>query len=81
LELTSAEEAEEFAKEWLQSKYRNRIAKLRFSQVMLESGVWTIRAELELKQGVLSTIRQDFVLKIDGTSGKVLGYREGSAGI
>ena len=78
MDITSAEEAEEFSKEWLRSKYRDKLAKNRFNQVMLENGIWQVKAELQLRTGVLSVERKSFSMSIEANTGKVLGYKEGS---
>lgn len=61
LNITSTEEAEEFSNEWLKSKYRDKLAKRRFNQVMLESGIWQLKAESELRTG-LSKDRAEVIL-------------------
>lgn len=76
LNITSAEEAEEFSRQWLKSKYRGKLAKHRFNQVLLENGVWQLKAELELKTGVLKTEPKSFSMSIEASTGKVLGYKE-----
>lgn len=76
MSITSVEEAEEFSEEWLKSKYRGKLAKHRFNQVMLENGVWQLKAELELQTGVLKTESKSFSMSIEASTGKVLGYKE-----
>lgn len=77
MNITGAEEAEEFSREWLKSKYRDKLAKHRFSQVMLENGIWQVKAELQLRMGVLSVERKSFAMSVEANTGKVLGYKEG----
>jgi hypothetical protein len=78
LNIASTEEAEEFSKEWLKSKYHGKLAKHRFNEVTLEGGIWHLKAELQLKTGILSVERKPFSISVEASTGKVLGYKEGS---
>jgi hypothetical protein len=80
LSLTSAEEAEERATNWLRTKHRNRIKKLRFTNITLENGVWRIRGELHLKAGIFAHSKHVLVISIEAATGKIVGYTEGSPG-
>ncbi len=76
--LSSTNEAEEVATEWLKEHYPQRIGKIRFRTVMLEGEAWTIKAEFELRKGIMDSIQQFISMSIDSLSGKVMGYREGT---
>ena len=60
----------------MKSKYPNKIAKAKFSEVMLENGVWTLRIEVEMRTGVLAAATRILVLKIDPDTTNVVGYSE-----
>jgi hypothetical protein len=77
--ITSAEEAEELTSTWLKNKFHDKVKKIRFSQVALENGIWQVKAELDLKTGIMRKARHQLSVSIDSTAGKVLSYKEGAA--
>ncbi len=74
--LATTDDAEQFAKGWMERRYGKKLGKVRFVEVMSESGVWTVKANVKLATGVL-TIKPHIVqLRIDSGSNEVLGYSE-----
>jgi hypothetical protein len=76
--ISSADEAEQVARGWLSQRYKRRIAKLGFPTVSLDAGIWTVRAEVRLRSGVLSVVNRTVFLKIDPGTTNVIGYSETS---
>jgi hypothetical protein len=74
--VSTTDEAEQIAKDWMRRRYGNKISKVRFHEVMLQDGVWTLRAEAEVPKGVLSTAPVSIVLKVDADAPNVVGYSE-----
>ena len=79
MNITGAEEAEELTSTWLKNKFHDKVKKIRFSQVVLENGIWQVKAELDLKTGITSKARHQLSVSIDSLAGKVLSYKEGPA--
>jgi hypothetical protein len=78
--VTSADEAEIVAEEWLKRKYPKRLGRANFSHVMLEGKVWTLRADLEIKGDLFARAKSKVVMKIDSESMNVIGYSDVSEG-
>jgi hypothetical protein len=74
--VSTTEEAEEVAKQWMKHKYSGKIAKSKFNQVMLQNGIWTIRADIEIRKGVLQTVPWTLIMRIDANTTNVIGYTE-----
>lgn len=74
--LATTDDAEQFAKGWMQKRYGKRLGKVKFVEVMSESGIWTVKANVKLATGVLSIKPHLVQVKIDSGSNDVLGYSE-----
>lgn len=72
--LATTEDAEQVASAWMQRKYGRRLGKVKFVEVMVEAGVWTVKANVKLATGVLLIKPHIVQLKIDSTSMNVIGY-------
>ncbi len=79
MNITSAEEAEELTSTWLKNKFHDKVKRIRFSQVVLENGIWQVKAELDLRTGFMRKARHQLSVSIDSVEGKVLSYKEGPA--
>ena len=83
MNVTSAEEAEELTSAWLKNKFHDKFKKARLSHVVLENGIWQIKAELELKGaralkiGIRHKVQHQLLVSIDSLTGKVVSYKEG----
>jgi hypothetical protein len=77
--VTSAEGAEELTGTFLKNKFHEKVSKIRFSQVKLENGIWQIKAELDLKVGLLRRVRHYLSLTVDSITRDVLSYEESPA--
>ena len=75
MSLDSVEEAEVVAQDWLNNKYSNRIGRTSFNQVVLENGIWTLRADVQFR-GVLSPAPKIVLLKVDSLTTKVVSFLE-----
>ncbi|MDG6937757.1 MAG: hypothetical protein JRN42_04355 [Nitrososphaerota archaeon] len=74
--LASTDDAELAAKAWLQKKYGKRLGRVKFVEVLKDSDVWTVRANVKLSSGVLLIKPHMVQVKIDSNSTQVLGYSE-----
>ncbi len=74
--LATTDDAEQFAKGWMQKRYGKKLGRVRFVEVMGENGVWTVKANVKLATGVLSIKPHIVQLKVDSGSTEVLGYSE-----
>lgn len=72
--LATTEDAEQAAKSWMEKKYGKKLGKVKFVEVMVEGGVWTLKAQVKLATGVLLVKPHVVQLKIDSASMNVLGY-------
>jgi hypothetical protein len=74
--VTSAEEAEEVVKQWLEKKFAKKLKKVRVTHISLAHATWDVEAEVDLSSGVLSVEHQKLSLKVDSETAKVIGYSE-----
>ena len=77
--ISTTDEAEGVARQWMKRKYSGKIAKVKFNQVLLQDGVWTLKADVEMRTGVLSTAPRTLMLKIEADTTNVIGYSESPA--
>ena len=77
--LASPEDAEQVAKAWMQKKYGKRLGRVKFVEVMSDSGVWNVKANVKLTVGVLLIKPHIVQIKIDAGTTEVLGYSETEA--
>ncbi len=77
--LATTDDAEQFAKAWLQKKYGKKLGKVKFVEVMSDNGVWTVKANAKLAVGVLLIKPHIIQIKIDAGTAEVLGYSEAEA--
>ena len=77
--LATTDDAEQFAKAWLQKKYGKRLGKVKFVEVMSDNGVWNVKASAKLAVGVLLIKPHIIQIKIDAGTAEVLGYSEAEA--
>ena len=77
--LASPEDAEQVAKAWMQKKYGKRLGRVKFVEVMSDSGVWNVKANVKLTVGVLLIKPHIIQIKIDAGTTEVLGYSETEA--
>lgn len=74
--VTSAEEAEEIAKQWLERKFAEKLRRSRVKEIQLSEGLWNVKAEVVLRSGALSMSSHAVHLKVDAGTAKVIGYSE-----
>ena len=74
--ITTADEAETVAQEWLKQRHLKRLGKAKISHVMLEGGTWTVKANLEIKGDLFGRTKSTVMLKIDSESMNVVGYSD-----
>ena len=77
--ISTAEEAEVVAKEWLGQRHPKRLGKVVFNEVMLEGTTWSIRATAEIKGDLLDKTRIAYAIKVDSETTKVIGYSQEKA--
>ena len=77
--LASPEDDEQVAKAWMQKKYWKRLGRVKFVEVMSDSGVWNVKANVKLTVGVLLIKPHIIQIKIDAGTTEVLGYSETEA--
>ena len=74
--LATTDDAEQFAKGWMEKRYGKKLGKVKFVEVMSDNGVWNVKANVKLATGVLSIKPHIIQIKIDSNSNEVLGYSE-----
>jgi hypothetical protein len=74
--VASADQAEDVVKMWLEKKFDKKLKKTTVTQVSLTEGIWDVKAEVELRSGSFSTVRQIALLKVDSATANVVGYSE-----
>ncbi|HYC11480.1 MAG TPA: hypothetical protein VEC02_02315 [Nitrososphaerales archaeon] len=73
--LENADQAEVVAENYLKRKYPKRLGKIRFGHVMLDNGVWTVKANVEAGS-ILSSSKKSVLLRIDSRTTNVVGYSD-----
>ena len=73
--LESADQAETVAENYLKRKYPKRVGKIQFGHVMLDNGVWTLKATVDAGS-ILSSSKKSILLKIDSRTTNVVGYSD-----
>ena len=74
--LATTDDAEQFAKGWMQKRYGKKLGRVKFVEVMSDNGVWNVKADVKLAMGVLLVKSHIVQVKIDSKSTEVLGYSE-----
>lgn len=74
--VTSAEEAEEIVKQWLERKFAGKLRKSRVREIQLLEGLWNIKSEIVLRSGAFSISSHVVNMKVDAETGKIVGYSE-----
>jgi hypothetical protein len=74
--IASADEAEGVADEWLKHRFEKKVARTKFSQVTLENGTWTLKADVLFKGGILAQPKKTLVVRVDSQSTQIVGYSE-----
>ena len=77
--LASPEDAEQVAKAWMQKKYGKRLGRVKLVEVMSDSGVWNVKANVKLTVGVLLIKPHIIQIKKDAGTTEVHGYSETEA--
>ncbi|MDE1858118.1 MAG: hypothetical protein KGI26_03510 [Thaumarchaeota archaeon] len=77
--LATTDDAENVARAWMQKKYGKKLGKVKFTEVMSDGGVWTVKANVKLTVGVLLIKPHIVQVKIDAGTTEVLGYSETEA--
>lgn len=70
MEIELPKDAEALVDHWIHSNYRGVLAVNYFS-VHKKNGYWLVKGEVEIKQGVFGTKREEFCMKVDAKTGKV----------
>lgn len=73
--LESADQAEVVAENYLKRKYPKRMGKIQFGHVMLDNGIWTVKASIEAGS-ILSSSKRSVLLRIDSRTTSVVGYSD-----
>ncbi|MDG6983125.1 MAG: hypothetical protein JRN28_01005 [Nitrososphaerota archaeon] len=77
--LATTDDAENVARAWMQKKYGKKLGRVKFTEVMSDGGVWTVKANVKLTVGVLLIKPHVVQVKIDAGTTEVLGYSETAA--
>lgn len=73
--IESADQAEQVAENYLKRKYPKRMGRIQFGHVMLDNGIWTVKANVEAGS-ILSSSRKSVLLRIDSRTTNVIGYSD-----
>jgi len=74
--VTSAEEAEEVIKQWLNRKFSDKLRDTRVREIHLAENIWNVKAEVVLRSGTFSTSNHVLQMQVDAVTGKIIGYSE-----
>ena len=77
--LATTDDAEQVATAWMKRKYGKKLGRVKFTEVMGDNGVWSVRASVKLAVGVLLVEPHTIQVKIDAGTAEVLGYSETEA--
>ncbi len=61
---------------WMEKRYGDKLGKVKFVEVMGENGIWMVKANVKLSNGLLAFKPHLVQVKIDSNSTDVLGYSE-----
>lgn len=74
--LATTDDAEQFAKGWMQKRYGKKLGKVKFVEVMSDNGIWNVKANVKLSMGLMLVKPHVVQVRVDAKSTEVLGYSE-----